>query len=120
MPATRTKAKRKHGVPLCRRAEQILDAARTLGAGNPLVFPSGSGKPLTDMAVSGLLKDLEIGGVPPGFRSSFRDLAPPRRRTTRARWSRRRWPRWSGTRSRPPDLFERRRRMYVRTSVCQG
>ena len=75
VPATRTKAKREHRVPLCRRAEQILDAARTLGGGNPLVFPSGRGKQLADMAVSGLLKDLEIGAVPHGFRSSFRDWA---------------------------------------------
>ena len=75
VPATRTKAKREHQVPLCRRAEQILDAARTLVDGNPLVFPSGRGKRLTDMALSGLLKDLEIGAVPHGFRSSFRDWA---------------------------------------------
>ena len=40
VPATRTKAKREHRVPLCCRAEQLLDAARTLGDGNPLVFPS--------------------------------------------------------------------------------
>ena len=72
--ATRTKAKREHRIPLCRRAEQILDAARTLGDGNPLVFPSGRGKRLTDMALSGLLKDLAIGAVPHGFRSSFRGL----------------------------------------------
>ena len=75
VPATRTKAKREHRVPLCRRAEQILDAARTLGDGNPLVFPSARGKRLTDMALSGLLKDLEIGAVLHGFRSSFRDWA---------------------------------------------
>ena len=75
VPATRTKAKREHRVPLCRRAEQVLDAARTLGGGNPLVFPSGRGKRLNDMALSGLLKDLELAGVPHGFRSSFRDWA---------------------------------------------
>ena len=73
IPATRTKAKREHRVPLCRRAEQILDAARALGDGHALVFPSGRGKRLADMALSGLLKDLAIGGVPHGFRSSFRD-----------------------------------------------
>ncbi len=73
IPATRTKAKREHRVPLCRRAAQILDAARALGDGHALVFPSGRGKRLADMALSGLLKDLAIGGVPHGFRSSFRD-----------------------------------------------
>ena len=75
IPATRTKAKRAHRVPLCRRAQQILTAARTLGNGGLLVFPSGRGKRLNDMALSGPLKDLEIGAVPHGFRSSFRDWA---------------------------------------------
>ena len=75
VPATRTKAKREHRVPLCRRAEQIVDAARTHADGNPLVFPSARGKRLNDMALSGLLKDLEIGAVPHGFRSTFRDWA---------------------------------------------
>ena len=73
IPATRTKAKREHRVPLCRRAAQILDAARALGDGHALVFPSGRWKRLADMALSGLLKDLAIGSVPHGFRSSFRD-----------------------------------------------
>ena len=40
-PATRTKAKREHRLPLTRRAEQVLDAARAAGNGGPLVFPSG-------------------------------------------------------------------------------
>ena len=60
VPATRTKAKREHRVPLRRRAEQILDTLQTLGNGNPLVFPSRCGKRLTDVALSGVLKDLEI------------------------------------------------------------
>ena len=75
VPATRTKAKREHRVPLCRRAEQILDAARAVSNDNPLVFPSGRGKRLNDMALSGLLKTLEIPAVPHGFRSTFRDWA---------------------------------------------
>ena len=37
--ALRMKAKREHRVPLCGRALEILDAARALGDGNPLVFP---------------------------------------------------------------------------------
>ena len=75
VPATRTKAKREHRVPLCRRAEQILDAARAISNGNALVFPSGRGKRLNDMALSGLLKTLEVPAVPHGFRSTFRDWA---------------------------------------------
>ena len=75
VPATRTKAKREHRVPLSRRALDILDAARTLGNGNPLVFPSPRGKRFNDMALSGLLRTLEVPAVPHGFRSTFRDWA---------------------------------------------
>ena len=35
VPATRTKAKREHHVPLSRRAERVLDAARKLSNGTP-------------------------------------------------------------------------------------
>ena len=75
VPATRTKTKREHRVPLTCRAEQILDAARTLSNGNALVFPSPRGKRFNDMALSGLLRTLEVPAVPHGFRSTFRDWA---------------------------------------------
>ncbi len=75
VPATRTKAKREHRVPLSGRALEILDAARTLDDSNPLVFPSVRGKRMNDMALSGLLRTLEIPAVPHGFRSTFRDWA---------------------------------------------
>ena len=75
VPATRTKAKREHRVPLTRRAEQVLGAARTLSNGNALVFPSPRGKRFNDMALSGLLRTLEVPAVPHGFRSTFRDWA---------------------------------------------
>ena len=75
IPATRMKAKREHRVPLCGRAMEILDATRKLGEG-PLLFPSvQQGKQLSDMMLSGLLKNLKIAAVPHGFRSSFRDWA---------------------------------------------
>ena len=75
VPATRTKAKREHRVPLARRAEQILAEARAVSNGNPLVFPSARGKRINDMALSGLLRTLEVPAVPHGFRSTFRDWA---------------------------------------------
>ena len=75
VPATRTKAKLEHRVPLTRRAEQVLDAARALSNGNALVFPSPRGKRFNDMALSGLLRTLEVSAVPHGFRSTFRDWA---------------------------------------------
>ena len=75
IPALRTKGNREHRVPLCRRALEILEEARMLGRGNPLVFPSVRGKPLASTALSELLSKLRIAAVPRGFRSSFRDWA---------------------------------------------
>ena len=76
IPALRMKAKREHRVPLCGRAVEILEVARTLGNGStPLVFPTARGRQLKDMALSALLKKLQIAAVPHGFRSSFRDWA---------------------------------------------
>ena len=63
VPATRTKAKREDRVPLTRRAEQVLDAARTLSNENALVFPSPRGMRFNDMALSGLLRTLEVPAV---------------------------------------------------------
>ena len=73
--ATRMKAKREHRVPLCRRAVEILDAARTLGDGRRLVFPMRSGKALSASTLPKMLRYYEIAAVPHGFRSSFRDWA---------------------------------------------
>ena len=74
--ATRMKVKRQHRVPLCDRAMEILDAARTLGEGvSPLVFTKRRGKPLVDIELRRLLWKQNIAAVPHGFRSSFRDWA---------------------------------------------
>ena len=73
VPATRMKAKREHRVPLCGRAVEILEAARTLGDSNDLVFPMRSGKPIADSTLPMVLRELGIAAVPHGFRSSFRD-----------------------------------------------
>ena len=75
IPAPRTKAAREHRVPLCRRALEILEKARAVGRGSPLVFPSVRGKPMASTALSELLRALRIAAVPHGFRSSFRDWA---------------------------------------------
>ena len=74
--ATRMKANREHRVPLCGRALEILEAARTLGDGRgPLVFPTPRGKPLDAQRLVHLLQTHQIAAVPHGFRSSFRDWA---------------------------------------------
>ena len=75
VPAERMKANREHRVPLSTRAAAILEAARALGNGSDLVFPSPRAKPLSDMTLSKLLKEQGIQAVPHGFRSSFRDWA---------------------------------------------
>ena len=76
VPATRMKAKRQHRVPLSPRAVEILEAARSLGNGrSPLLFPSIGGKPISITRLPRLLRSLQIGAVPHGFRSSFRDWA---------------------------------------------
>ncbi len=73
--AIRMKAKREHRVPLCRRALEILDAARALGDGNPLVFPMRSGKAISATTLPKMLQNHRIAAVAHGFRSSFRDWA---------------------------------------------
>ena len=83
IPATRMKAQRGHRVPLCGRAAEILEAARTLGDRSgpyrptisPLVFPNGDGTPLPEKKLRRLLQDRSIAAVPHGFRSTFRDWA---------------------------------------------
>ncbi len=76
IPAERMKAGREHRVPLCARALDILAEARQLGNGSGLVFPgTRPGKPLSDMTLSKLMRDLNLDAVPHGFRSSFRDWA---------------------------------------------
>ena len=75
VPAERMKMNREHRVPLSSRAVEVLDAARSLADGNPLVFPNRWGNRIRDTFLSQLLKDLDIAAVPHGFRSSFRDWA---------------------------------------------
>ncbi len=76
VPARRAKTNRRHRVPLCGRALEILEAAQALEeAASPLVFTHGGGSPLHDSAVRRLLRQLGIAAVPHGFRSSFRDWA---------------------------------------------
>ena len=76
VPARRMKANRAHRIPLCERAMEILDAARSLGDGaGPLVFPGRRGAPLAEKGLRRLLERLEIAAVPHGFRSTFRDWA---------------------------------------------
>ncbi|MYA89548.1 MAG: tyrosine-type recombinase/integrase [Boseongicola sp. SB0662_bin_57] len=71
VPADRMKAGREHRVPLSERTLEVLDQARALGDCG-LVFPSSTGRPMSDSTLSKLLRETGVKAVPHGFRSSFR------------------------------------------------
>jgi len=75
IPAGRMKADEEHRVPLCDRCVAIVkDMQRH--ALNEFVFPGMKrGRPLSNMAMLMLLRDLHAGITTHGFRSSFRDWA---------------------------------------------
>ena len=73
IPGERMKANREHRVPLSGRALEVLREAREYCSGGKLVFPSLTGKPLSNATLSKLCRDNAISAVPHGFRSSFRD-----------------------------------------------
>ena len=75
IPPERMTAEREHRVPLSQRAGELLGEAEILKDDSGLIFPSRSGRPLSDMTHLKLLRTLGIDCVPHGFRSSFRDWA---------------------------------------------
>ena len=75
IPGERMKAKREHRVPLSGRALKVLAEAWELADGSGLVFPSVTGRALSDNTLSKLCREHDIGCVPHGMRSSFRDWA---------------------------------------------
>ena len=83
VPAERMKGRTSHRVPLSGRCMELLAEAGRISriptldylAGCAYVFPSIRGRPLSDSTVSKLCRENEIGAVPHGFRSSFRDWA---------------------------------------------
>ena len=82
IPAERMKAKVQHRVPLSSRAVEILEHQKGLHPTCDLVFPSPTGKVLSDMALTKFLRDKKVGSSTTGrtatvhgFRSSFRDWA---------------------------------------------
>ena len=80
IPAEHTKARQEHRVPLQPQAIRLLKSVPKL-AGTNLIFPSRTGKALSDMAFSQLMRgmrergELTVEAVPHGFRSTFRDWA---------------------------------------------
>ena len=79
IPASRMKMKRAHRVPLSGRSLAILKEAKALGIGTGLVFPGlKPGKPMSDMTLSKLIKELGFDADVHGFRTSFRTWAQER------------------------------------------
>lgn len=73
VPAHRIKMRRDHTVPLSPRAVQILKDAQFLYGDKELIFPGArKGRPLSDVALSGRVKDLGYDVTVHGFRTSFR------------------------------------------------
>ncbi len=76
IPAARMKAKKAHRVPLSPPAVAVLAAAQALDDGGVFVFPgTRKGKPLSDMTLSKLIKELGFKADVHGFRTSFRTWA---------------------------------------------
>jgi len=75
IPADRMKAGKAHTVPLSDPVLTILNRAATLRVeGSDLVFPGAiRGKPLSDMTLLKVLRDMKIRTTVHGFRSAFRD-----------------------------------------------
>ncbi len=75
VPASRMKMGRTHVVPLSAQAIAAFERAKTYKAGaSDLVFPGQDvRKPLSDMTLLKILRDMDLGVTVHGFRSTFRD-----------------------------------------------
>ena len=88
VPGDRMKSGRPHRVPLSKRALDVLKVAGLFRDRSGLVFPSPTGRELSNATLSKRLRDLKIKAVPHGFRASFRtwgdDLTDASRATLEA------------------------------------
>ena len=75
VPVERMKMGKPHRVPLSARALEVLSEAREIADDSGLLFPSVTGRSLSDNTLSKLCRENSVGCVPHGFRSSFRDWA---------------------------------------------
>ena len=75
VPAERTKTGKALRVPLSGRALEVLNEARKLDGGGGLLFTSPRGKPLSNRALSDLLRELGIEGTVHGMLAAFRSWA---------------------------------------------
>lgn len=77
IPASRMKMKREHVVPLSDVALSAITRAKAIAGTNPkgLLFPSRTGKPISDVTMTKVLRDMKIKATVHGFRSTFKDWA---------------------------------------------
>lgn len=77
IPADRMKAGREHVVPLSPASVEILAAAREIhtGKGNLVFQGRNTAKPISDMTLTKLMRDMGHSATPHGFRSTFKDWA---------------------------------------------
>jgi integrase len=80
IPATRMKMGRPHIVPLSAEAVAVFERAKKFKAGtSDLVFPGQKvRKPLSDMTLLKILRDMDLAVTVHGFRSAFRDWVAER------------------------------------------
>ena len=83
IPASRMKAGKEHRVPLSARAIGILREAEAVRQ-NDYVFPSPTGRVLSDGTLTKLARSLEIPGTVHGMRSALRDFASEQTNTPHA------------------------------------
>jgi integrase len=74
IPGKRMKAGRQHVVPLSKPVLAILERAESLktGRSGEPVFPGRGGRPLSDMSISKVLRDMGLKVTVHGFRSAFK------------------------------------------------
>jgi integrase len=75
IPAERMKMGRPHVVPLSPQTIEVLKRAEKFRApGSDLIFPGQKlKKPMSDMTLLKILRDMDVGVTVHGFRSAFRD-----------------------------------------------
>lgn len=84
IPGERMKAKKPHRIPLSSRAVDVLRKAKELNDGSGMVFPgTKAGKPLSDMTLSKLVRELGYDVDIHGFRTSFKTWCQERTNTPR-------------------------------------
>lgn len=71
IPAERMKSERAHSVPLSEDAIQLLKSLPRMEGTNFIFFGRKASKPLSDMTMTKVMRDMNVDAVPHGFRATF-------------------------------------------------